>query len=309
MNELFEVLRDYEAGQISRADALAVIASQGANYLHYTLSNYGLPASALAANSDALAALYLALHELEQNEDRDDSDPTADGLINGTLYTSDSNDVVHRIAYRDGDRVEVWDLTTLDDGTPWMEPHSNYDASNLGDLDLGEIYEKLRDEDDLTGEIPYTTSGPDCYHYKFNLKVVMWIPYRDNNIPLFNKVLPDAMQDPNMDQSMRVAQRIMLATGNPTPPETLTDAQYDALIDSKEFRGAAKDDITLCCGTCPDFEADPKFEVGYTPAAVSVGSEFLSLRPPPRISLWRITTTCCSIRLIVKAWRKHFSIH
>ncbi|MCJ8269469.1 MAG: hypothetical protein MJK04_08705, partial [Psychrosphaera sp.] len=129
---------------------------------------------------------------------------------------------------------------------------------------------------------PHEEDGPDVTHppietvmsthYKVDIKVVHWIPFRTNDVPLPNQFLPNAWKNTPMSQEVRMATRLMLSTGNAPPPDSFTnEAAWDTFLTSKEYRSVFWAQLYICCPS-----GDPKTAVvkvhktGYTPCPSDV---------------------------------------
>ncbi|GAK45631.1 conserved protein [Tepidicaulis marinus] len=109
-------------------------------------------------------------------------------------------------------------------------------------------------------------------YYRANIKLVMYIPYEPNNFPVPNRILPqwrgqmNGIEDPAM--------RLLLATGNPPPPDSFSDrAAFQRFVDSKEYRGIIDIDLMFCCGSDGQVTQGRKnftTIVGFTPSFANV---------------------------------------
>ena len=111
-------------------------------------------------------------------------------------------------------------------------------------------------------------------HYYANVKLVYWIPYRRNKLPLLRRFLPKQWRDTDpelLPGDYRLAARAMLATGNPRPPQSFpTRKSWDDFLASKEYRGALSTDLYICCPDDKPRHAIGHPKVGYTPPASNV---------------------------------------
>lgn len=289
MNRLFDVLTGFQVGDVTKEEALTFLKRTDTRWLKSSLVNLGLPPDALPANAEVLARLFLALHGEESKVDRVAGPRSIEGLLEGTLYANDDPQVISRMAFKKGDHIEVWDVMLDDKGVPSLVPFSTFNLQHIYHLDISRVphVDDPRPDENEPGEQPPEKTAPppeeeeeplgedipvsdQVCHYQFNLKVVMWIPYVPNEVPLFRKFLPEPLKSMKMSQELRLGLRIALATGNPTPPKSLTDAQYTALIQSKEFRGTMRGTLTLCCGKEIRKDVDVTAETGFTPPASGV---------------------------------------
>lgn len=119
-----------------------------------------------------------------------------------------------------------------------------------------------------TPETP-STVGTTRHHHRINVKLVMWIPYFPNNLPLVNKIMPWWRGDMTFSQDL--AMRFLMATGNPPPPSGFPKAcDFDSYVKTKEYRGIISFDLLICC-TADDRMISynttlPAYIGGYTPS-------------------------------------------
>ena len=121
------------------------------------------------------------------------------------------------------------------------------------------------------------TTSQTITQYKVDIKVVHWIPYRANDIPMLNRFLPtrwkNAATVAQMSQEARYAIRAMLSTGNAPPPNAFRDqASWKNFVDSKEYRAIFWAQLYICCPS-GELQHDPKVKMhkaGFTPSLSNI---------------------------------------
>src|SRR5262249_39467663 len=130
------------------------------------------------------------------------------------------------------------------------------------------------------GEPPTTVASrvvpSKVVHSKVNIKLVCFIPYIGNDLPLMNRILPsplDQAWQKNMTFTEDGAIKTVLASGNPDPPSDFPNqAEFNAFVQSNEYRAILDLDLLICCdlnGVDSLSERSTPYP-GYTPALSGV---------------------------------------
>ena len=294
-DDIFNAVTQFQTGELSKAEALETLSRSGSAWLSNALESAGISTKRLPENIAVLSNIYLGVNGEAFQSQRRPGPITTEGLIAGAIFEQDNPDVVTRVPFMRNGCVEIWDVLIDNRGRTSLIQHAVFDHHELVHHDLSHVPD---------GEVPGDTPGEESpkphgkipgekipgekipgemipvadtrSHYRFNLKLVMWIPYTPNEIMAFRKFLPKPLRNEKMSQITRLALRIALATGNPEPPDMLDNKAYMALVASKEFRGALNGNVTLCCGNAnPKGDDTFKGVVGFTPPASSAKPEDL----------------------------------
>lgn len=109
-------------------------------------------------------------------------------------------------------------------------------------------------------------------HVWANIKLVFWIPYFPNEVPLLNRIPP--WWQGRMNFTEDISMRALLATGNPPPPGDFpSQDRFDEFRARNEYRGILDLDVMSLChddGQCGAVRHRRRNRVGYTPPMSSV---------------------------------------
>lgn len=272
MRDLFSILVDLDRGKLKTDAAVEEIATWDRRQIRRQLDATGLSGPLFPQEPRAMAKLLVGLHAPETAAKAKTEPKTLKGMASGEVFDGDAG-VVFRFATRKGEEVNVWDVVRKSRGRPVVEHSFRASTTQIRDA-FGEIPEWLKEEkqDDPHhapgGDPAMNTEIATRTHRRVDIKLVYWIPYSPNNEALRRK-LPAATgwRDAAMTQSMRMAARAMLATGNEPPPSAFPNAgKWQEFLEKKEYRGALYRELFMCClngGTGQDI---PKLDkVGFTP--------------------------------------------
>lgn len=276
-DDLFSLLAALDQGSATAPQVRERLTALGPGALLGHLKAAGLAADDLPADAEVLAGLVLALNAPEHAAPRTDGPKTSAGLMRGELFAGDPASLRARVAVEREAGVEVLALHAGPEG-PRLET----------DLILGEAPAKPRRRAHVPEEPPalrppeeppqqtYTptpTYQADLhYHYRVDIKLIYWIPYRSNANPLPTRFMPPAWEAAASSMEARFSGRAMLATGNPAPPDGFpTRADFSAFLNTKEFRGVLHQELLVCCpGEHSKTVIPQRADTGFTPATADV---------------------------------------
>lgn len=282
MSEFFEVLRSAIESPEGLESAHKRVASWGTAKLKPLLVAHGFRVEDVPNDPAIAARLLLASRHIHRATERSSAPKELDGLIEGVVYASDAPELQYRYSVVRGDSVEVWALHAPIGKEVKLVKEYNFGAADVGDESFQKLQrreEEMREADDpklAPPEDPHmaSTTVAAQHHYKVDVKLVHWIPFRPNDIPIPARFLPEQWRNASMPQEIDFALRLALATGNPTPPDSFTRQSWASFLESKEYRAVFWATLYLCCpGGNPKSFVVRHHRSGYTPAPSDIESD------------------------------------
>lgn len=281
MTNFHTLIESLEGDLGNLATIRAEIEKLGLSELRQLLKNNGLNNANKINDKTVAADLALSLFSPNTRSPRSNETKSVEGLIAGKVYDDDNYDVIHRLATKEQDKIQIWKVTESKDGQLNMVRDCEFDEHEAGacmapsseeedESDVTPHPNKVHYEEDrsVTESMPLTQTST---HYKVDIKVVHWIPFRPNNIPIFNRFLPAAWKNAKTSWEAKMATKIMLSTGNAPPPNTFPNkASWDDFVNSKEYRAIFWFQVYICCPGETKFHQLKTRAPGFTPSPSNI---------------------------------------
>lgn len=268
MGDLFSVITDYLSKDISGEQALAEVSGWDRIDIDKHLEAAGLDLNKTPSNKNIRADILLKIHLSGLRAQRVREQKTVQKFVSGTVFDTDPVDMKGRFSTKKDDELVVWSLYVPIDSDPRIEKDLLFSKTNLPH----DLWEEIPDEAEGLAPPDAPQIGPpiieivDRQYIRVDIKLVYWIPFRANEFPVPRKMLPAGWRGIAMTQESRLAARSMLSTGNPTPRDSFTEAQWDALVASKEYRGLLYRELFCCCpNELSKQDIEKLTKVGFTP--------------------------------------------
>lgn len=277
---LYTLVEFLAAGKLDAPAFIKQLESWKPARLMSLLRQFKFAANELPVDRGSLARL-LAVNVAPEDlivDKRIDGPATVDGLLHGHLFSSDPEELVMRF-------IKPSETGKGDIAVMGVYKNPADQLIIRRDLvfcagDLPQDFEPPWKPEDLEKppEFPEEEPPPEeleaARYLHVNVKLVFWIPFYPNELPLVNKILP--YWQGKMDFTEEYNMKVLLATGNPDPPALFpTKQSWMNFLATNEYRGVIDVDFLLCCEDSVPVNplADPKYQVGYTPSISSVPLE------------------------------------
>jgi len=271
IGDLFSILVAHGRREITRSQAIAEVARFSTGRLQEHLETAGLTDTAFSEDRMLLADMLVALHN--PPDTRSTETKTLRSLISGQVYEEDPDTLLGRYAMNSKEGMDIWALYG-GSTTPKLVKEFSLSQEEIKGLTLKD-YEYINEdleppiEPELPTPLPIEVGNP--WHYRVDIKLVLWIPFHGNSLPIPTRFMPSGWENsPGLNQEMRTAGRFMLATGNTTPPDSFTRDSWNKFVASKEYRGFVCRELYICCPDEKEKLIIPHGQdAGYTPAPAS----------------------------------------
>ena len=248
--DFHELNRALSAGDIDRTQFLNQLRHWKPERLAFLLTQWGFAETDLPCDDITRAQLVLAVIAPERLDSERSAGPaTTAGMLANQVFDSDPESLIMRFSRPAGDKGDrvVMAVHRQAEGTLAIRQDLLLCASQLPEHyeppSPGEEYKPTLPCE----EIPVAPGEPiaQSRYLHTNIKLVFWIPYFPNELPMLNRILP--FWKGQMGHTERKAMAALLASGNPPPPEAFpTPASYAQFVATKEYRGVINIDLLAC---------------------------------------------------------------
>ena len=132
MTNFYTLIESLEGDLENLATIRAEIEKLGLSELRRLLKDNGLNNADKINDKTVAADLALSLFSPKTRSPRSNETKSVEGLIAGKVYDDDDDNVIHRLATKERDKIQIWKVTESQDGQLNMARDCEFDAHQAG---------------------------------------------------------------------------------------------------------------------------------------------------------------------------------